>query len=252
MHLNANTRDDGAPPFIEALFAELNACSDLREITAAVSNRLREPGMAYFAYAIFVRSGAFDVDPCMIATYPEPWKIRYRIEALDRIDPVVQRAVATALPFFWSWRDPDLRTDPSAADFMDDAARHGIRTGFTAPLHAHRSIVGILSFASDADWDHRAAHAQRWYHDLSLAVMYIHNAIARVQAGDTLARPNLTKRERECLSWAAAGKTVAETATILGLSPRTVEYHLSNVRRKLDADNIKAAIQKAVNARLVT
>lgn len=244
--------NDSTIPFIDALFADLQACPDLESIRTAVAARLAQARMTYFAYAVFVTRGTFDIDPCTITTYPDDWSQRYVRESLDRIDPVVQQAVATAQPFFWSWRDPVLRTDPAAADFLDAAARHGVRTGFTAPIQAPRGVVGLLSFASDGDWDDRDAYARHWYHDLSLAVMYVHNAVARVQARETVARANLTDREYACLSWAAAGKTAWETATILGRSPRTVEYHLNNARRKLDADNIKAAIQKAVTAGLVT
>lgn len=45
----------------------------------------------------------------------------------------------------------------------------------------------------------------------------------------------LTAREREVLLWAAQGKTAWETAAILGISSKTVEFHLCNCGRKLGA-----------------
>lgn len=45
--------------------------------------------------------------------------------------------------------------------------------------------------------------------------------------------PALSAREREVLLWAAQGKTAWETASILGLSPKTVEFHLASCGRKL-------------------
>lgn len=45
--------------------------------------------------------------------------------------------------------------------------------------------------------------------------------------------PVLTAREREVLLWAAQGKTAWETSAILGISPKTVEFHLGNCGRKL-------------------
>lgn len=47
----------------------------------------------------------------------------------------------------------------------------------------------------------------------------------------------LSSRERECLRWVSMGKTAWETASILGLSQRTIEFHLKNAIRKLDAAN---------------
>jgi DNA-binding CsgD family transcriptional regulator len=51
----------------------------------------------------------------------------------------------------------------------------------------------------------------------------------------------LTRREAEVMSWVAAGKTSAETATILGGRPRTVEKHLERIYRKLGVENRTAA-----------
>lgn len=67
-------------------------------------------------------------------------------------------------------------------------------------------------------------------------------------AGDPA--PELTAREREVLLWAAQGKTAWETSAILGISPKTVEFHLANCGRKLGAatkaQTILAAARKGL------
>lgn len=45
----------------------------------------------------------------------------------------------------------------------------------------------------------------------------------------------LNEREVETLTWAARGKTSGEIALILGLSKRTVDFHIDNARTKLGA-----------------
>ena len=57
------------------------------------------------------------------------------------------------------------------------------------------------------------------------------------KSADAAADNPLSARERECLLWVSMGKTAWETASILGLSQRTVEYHLKNAIRKLGAVN---------------
>lgn len=49
----------------------------------------------------------------------------------------------------------------------------------------------------------------------------------------------LTIREKECLRLQIKGKTAKETAALLFISPRTVEYHFENVKDKLDCKNKK-------------
>jgi DNA-binding CsgD family transcriptional regulator len=56
----------------------------------------------------------------------------------------------------------------------------------------------------------------------------------------------LSARERAILRWTAAGKTSSETAAILGISGRTVAFHITNILFKLDAINKTQAVAKAV------
>lgn len=61
----------------------------------------------------------------------------------------------------------------------------------------------------------------------------------------------LSERELEVLRWIAEGKTSSETASILGISERTVTYHITNILFKLDAVNKTQAVVKAVMLRLI-
>jgi len=61
----------------------------------------------------------------------------------------------------------------------------------------------------------------------------------------------LNEREVETLTWAARGKTSLEIAKILGLSKRTVDFHIDSARDKLGvATRVQAAI-KATLGRLI-
>jgi DNA-binding NarL/FixJ family response regulator len=74
---------------------------------------------------------------------------------------------------------------------------------------------------------------------------------ARTRSRTWPKRTILGKREVETLTWAARGKTSAEIAQILGLSKRTVDFHIDNARSKLGvATRIQAAI-KAATAQLI-
>jgi DNA-binding NarL/FixJ family response regulator len=61
----------------------------------------------------------------------------------------------------------------------------------------------------------------------------------------------LNDREIEALTWVARGKTSAQIAELIGLSKRTIDFHLDNARIKLGATTrtqaaIKAAIGKLI------
>lgn len=82
--------------------------------------------------------------------------------------------------------------------------------------------------------------------DFDLLQSIIRARLARV-ARNAISACNvqLTDREVETLSWAARGKTSAEIAELLGLSKRTVDFHLDNARDKL---GVPTRIQAAVKA----
>lgn len=56
----------------------------------------------------------------------------------------------------------------------------------------------------------------------------------------------LTRRQVEILRWTADGKTVPEIAAILGISERTVKFHITNIQDKLRATNKLQAVVKAI------
>lgn len=83
-----------------------------------------------------------------------------------------------------------------------------------------------------------------------------------IQAGSTIFRnvnilrsvdtlglgKRLTNREQEILTWSSLGKTYDETAEIVGITKRTVKFHMANIVEKLGAANAKHAISIAHQA----
>ncbi|SSU69308.1 eR transcriptional regulator [Acinetobacter baumannii] len=67
----------------------------------------------------------------------------------------------------------------------------------------------------------------------------VHSSIAKIVNDVEFAKFNLylTNREKEALRWTAEGKTSAEIAQILGVTERTVNFHLSNSMQKLNVNN---------------
>ena len=62
----------------------------------------------------------------------------------------------------------------------------------------------------------------------------------------------LTPRERDCLSWVAAGRSTKVIAETLHLSPATVNEYIASATRKLRASNRTQACARALLLGLVT
>jgi DNA-binding NarL/FixJ family response regulator len=61
----------------------------------------------------------------------------------------------------------------------------------------------------------------------------------------------LSEREAECLTWSARGKTSSEIAIILGITKRSVDFHIDNACRKLNVATRTEAAVKAASGRLI-
>jgi DNA-binding CsgD family transcriptional regulator len=62
----------------------------------------------------------------------------------------------------------------------------------------------------------------------------------------------LTKREREILGLVANGLTNDKVATILAISPETVQSHVRHVMVKLEADTRTEAVATALRHSLIS
>ena len=60
------------------------------------------------------------------------------------------------------------------------------------------------------------------------------------------AQPKLSPREIECLQWAAAGKSDADIATLVGISPATAHFHIERAKKRLGVKTRVEAVAAGV------
>jgi len=75
--------------------------------------------------------------------------------------------------------------------------------------------------------------------------------IAKPSLNDLKGSPKFTKREKQILQLIAQGKTTAQIADELFLSPLTVETHRQNMMQKLDVKNAIELINTATERLLI-
>ena len=178
--------------------------------------------------------------------------------AHDWLDRIIGRASVGPLPFFWSTASmasarpngPDLLI---LGPLLQNDGRPGIQRGWTVPVHDVSGRVAAMSFVPSRDPDGFAALVDR--HKVLLHVMTIYfHAYARKlldPCGDPVSAM-LTPRERQCLEWAARGKSRTDIGQIISLSPRTVKFHLENAQRKLNVARTTQAVLRAAMLGLIT
>lgn len=96
----------------------------------------------------------------------------------------------------------------------------------------------------------RGVESGNRYLSPSLSDLAIHAYLKKVDGVATDSYDTLTAREREVLQLAAEGRTTAQIAKELFISPRTVETHRANVLKKLflrtQTDLVRFAIRRKI------
>ena len=96
------------------------------------------------------------------------------------------------------------------------------------------------------------AEAQQiaWY--WSIVSGYLYESLHRLHRSLLgWAGVSLTEREHDCLCWAARGKTAWEISQIIGISERTVNFHLGNCLKKTQSTNRQQAISRCLSVGLI-
>jgi LuxR family quorum sensing-dependent transcriptional regulator len=178
----------------------------------------------------------------MLNAWPEEWFRRYIERDYFRRDPVSQQALVTSSPFIWAEVPPVFGSAEEAAELMGEARELGLTDGFCVPICSITGWQAGLSFGADR----RVDLSRRELAALHLIAITAHGRLRALHGEPELAAPKLTPREREVLTWAAAGKTAWETSCILSLSEKTVRAHLESIRQKLGVATITQAVAKAL------
>jgi DNA-binding CsgD family transcriptional regulator len=141
-----------------------------------------------------------------------------------------------------SWRETRLL---DGIDCSRVTEQFGFTAALIAPVHLPAGQVGAVVWVATGPLDMAAVFARHAEPMFALAVRFLASHAELVSARARLAPAQLSRREAQCVRWAAAGKTNAEIGTILSLSVSTVRFHLRNAAEKLGAATRARMIQIA-------
>jgi len=120
------------------------------------------------------------------------------------------------------------------------------------PLRTLGAESALLCLGAVMQSNYWARQKQVLQRDFQILGNYFHQHIMRIYGNDASKDMLITARELDCLTWMAAGKTAWEASVILGISERTVRFHLNAAREKLNCLTTTQAVAKAVSQQLIS
>lgn len=210
----------------------------------ALAELVQDLGFDCYAYLNVLPVRVFAV-----SNYHPEWQSRYLTQNFASIDPVVSMAKEQMRAFTWAAGAPRSLSKPQRR-FYSEAGDFGIRSGISIPIRTAFGHMSMLTLAShkpslclETDIDQIAAVT---------AVAQLHAKMEQHDAEPTASvEIDLKAKQALCLKWSAEGKTMRDIASIEGMSFATVNFHLNNARKALDAGSLAQATALATKLKLI-
>ncbi len=185
------------------------------------------------------------------SNYSSDWLDKYTAEKMHHIDPTFAHCLCKSIPQIWS---PEIFASRKQREMYEEACGYAIRSGVTLPIHGPRGELGIVCFVSDARPGKQfQVDATQRIPELSCLRDFIFESSLKFvkRSGKDRKEVHITRRELECLKWGAMGKSSWEIGRLLSCSEATVNFHFSNIRRKLNTNSRQQAVVRAINLGLI-
>ncbi|MBW8843802.1 MAG: autoinducer binding domain-containing protein [Burkholderiales bacterium] len=167
-----------------------------------------------------------------------------------RRDPVMAKLMMQSAPVVY---DQQTYATAGAGEVWEAQAPYGYKSGIAVKLHLPGGKQFLLGVDREEALPDPGAQLMQMVAGLQLLAAHAMTAADRLLGPkiDRTDLPRLTKRELDVLSWTSQGKTAWEVSVILGMSEKTVNFHLGNAMRKLGVTSKHQAVLKCVAAGLL-
>ena len=182
------------------------------------------------------------------------WHDHYHAEGYDNIDTTSQCAKLDHIPIYWQidQQIKEARTQRERQMRLD-SLDFGADCGLTIPIHGPAGRKAIL-LVEQMQGEDCLAHWQKQQYPLFTAAQYYYAYLYPYllqKNKDSSPCINLSKREQQCLQYLAQNHGVTSLAHKLGISERTVNFHIQNLNKKLGVNNKYRAVTKALQLGLI-
>lgn len=223
----------------------------VEEVWKLLSGRLALQGFDRVIYAFTrfktERSYGDPQDALILTNHPSRYSDRFFGEAMYFNAPMVRWSAENVGACSWRWVQENIgRLSPGELKVLEFNRSMGVLAGYTIsfPHSSHRSR-GAMALTAREGVDQNACDGIWAEHGRLLHALCNVAHLKFMSLPYSGTRRGLTKRQREVLEWVGDGKTTQDIATIMGLTPATVEKHLRLAREALEVDTTAQAVLKA-------
>lgn len=233
----------------------INQATSLNELMKIFEHIMLSYGFDQFAVQYATEETKKEnLTPHYLCNFDSGWVDYYYHSKFYEIDPVILQGKQKRSPYFWSQLWEGLEMSKQQEKFFSEAAEVGVASGVGFPVFQLNSEPGIVSLVSSVCSQKEVTQIMT-EHNLAFALLatsFHHAAKKLMENMPHPQAPSLTPREKECLKWAAVGKTDSEIGMILNISHRTVNVYMMKAYQKLHCVSREQAVVKALLMKLIS
>jgi LuxR family quorum-sensing system transcriptional regulator CciR len=218
---------------VDAFVRDVGQARSEEDLGELLTEICAEMGFSFFALTHHVNIRQAPRPAIRLDNYPSDWVEYFDEQKLGASDPVHRASHLTSVGFPWSRLGSMIRLTPRDYEVLELAGARGIGDGFTVPANVPGESNGSCSFATRAG----VSLSEEHFPLAQLVGAFAFEAARRLSGvrGDGASPgPCLTDRQRDCVVWAARGKSDWEIAQILGIGHETVVQYLKRARERYD------------------
>jgi LuxR family transcriptional regulator, quorum-sensing system regulator CviR len=222
--------------------AEATTGDDVYHVLQLIQRAVACPKVIGGVARLTAAGGFKEFNSVINVSYSNDWLYTYGKKGYASVDPVLQSLLSSFKTQIWKQTYGNVSA-PKKLEFIEEARSvgltHGITTGM---LERDRGFATFFSFAGGD------ANGTRRFTGL---LEYLLPSIHRVLIANTHTPlfnrvKGLSPREVTVLLWMKEGKTNWEIAQIVGVTERTVRFHVEGIFMKLDVGSRTQAVAVAI------
>lgn len=223
----------GLVDLVEAFEKRVDACTTLDELVSILSEAGGEIGYNYCALTICDNFKQTEPRFRHYDTYPAAYAELFVAKGLYRFDPVLIAAQRRIGGIPWKRVGDFVPLHSNQAELLRQAAKQGLRDGYTIPANVPGEPCGAVSFGARRSC--KLTVERRWCADCIGRIAFEASRRLRGLSVHPSLVPHLSNREVDCMRRLLLGETDKEAARALGISPGTVNDYMTTAFAKYRA-----------------
>jgi len=238
-------------------FAEQATELQTRKALGASLLQLVEPlGASTYACLYLRRERGVVIIDRSLSNVSRQWQELYLERGYDAADPVFQGVVRGGAYGYWDELTRGLVLNRNSREVMGAASDHDMRQGFTKRVTIDTGGIAVMMIAGlELDKDRRTKAALRMAFDVfaneGSRMLKVATGVGPTADAESEPAQDLSKTQLKVLLMRSEGMSNRQVAQTLGRHEKTVECHVTEILRRLEARNMIDAIRIATRLKLI-